>query len=81
MASGLGKKNNTDIDAKLFTLVKCLLDSDNNSLLSEEMRAMLWSDSALKHFWRLMEWDSTLITSNSYWCSDQFLLKTTESST
>lgn len=41
MASGLGKKNNTDIDAKLFTLVKCLWDSDNNSLLSEEMRAML----------------------------------------
>lgn len=50
MPSGLGKKNNTDIDAKLFTLVKCLLDSDNNSLLSEEMRAMLWSESALKHF-------------------------------
>lgn len=41
MPSGLGKNNNTDIDAKLFTLVKCLLDSGNNSLLSEEMRAML----------------------------------------
>lgn len=26
-------KNNTDIDAKLFTLVKCLLDSDNNSFI------------------------------------------------